>query len=67
MEKPISKEDIRAQEILNETMVRIGESYETGLLWKDVNMVHPESRNNAMKRLLCTERKIDENPIYRKI
>lgn len=66
MGKPMSKEDIRAEEILNETMVRIGEGYDPRLSWQDVNIVLPKSRNNAIERLLCTERKIDKNPINRR-
>lgn len=59
--RAMSKEDKRAQNILDKTMRRKGERYETGLLWKDENMVLPESKSVAMRRLFSTERKMDRN------
>lgn len=59
--KSMSREDMRAQNILDRTMIRKGDRYETGLLWRNENVVLPESKSNAMKRLLSTERKMDKN------
>lgn len=58
--KSLSKDDVKAKEILDNTMRRIGEKFETGLLWKNDQIVFPESYSNAMKRLLCTEKKMDK-------
>lgn len=66
-EKVLSPEDRRAQKILDETMKRVGKRYETGLLWKNENIVLPESKMNALRRLECTERKMDKNSDYGKM
>lgn len=66
-EKNMSREDIRAQDILNRTMKRIGDRFETGLLWKDEEIILPESKSNAMIRLHYTERKMDKDKDYGKI
>lgn len=60
----LSPEDRHAQNILDMTMKRVGNRYETGLLWKSDNTVMPESKTNAFKRLCCTERKMDRNKEY---
>lgn len=62
--RAVSKEDIRAQAILDATMHRVGDRFETGLIWKDKDIVLPESKVNAMQRLRCTERKMDKNPEF---
>ncbi|XP_031337274.1 uncharacterized protein LOC116166463 [Photinus pyralis] len=64
LEKAMSKEDMVAQSIMDRTMTRSGGRIETGLLWKDENVVLPESKKNAMRRLICTERKMDKNEEY---
>lgn len=64
--KPMSKEDVRAQNILDKTMHRTTteDKMETGLLWRDENLILPESRTNALKRLFSTERKMDKDKIF---
>ncbi|KAJ8914853.1 hypothetical protein NQ315_014866 [Exocentrus adspersus] len=57
----LSKQDVRAEEILNRTMKRIGDEFETGLLWKSCVSL-PESKINAFTRLKCVERKMDRDP-----
>lgn len=59
-----SPEDRRAQRILDTTMKRVGKRYETGLLWKSENLVLPESKTNALRRLRCVERKMDKDKEY---
>lgn len=62
--KSVSPEDRRAEAILQATMKRVGTRYETGLLWKHMDVVLPESKDTALKRLLCTERKMDKDAEY---
>ncbi|XP_041675272.1 uncharacterized protein LOC121530366 [Drosophila eugracilis] len=50
--------DARALGILNETTRRVGERYQTGLLWKDDKVSLPDSYNMALKRLVGIERKM---------
>ncbi|XP_074032901.1 uncharacterized protein [Leptinotarsa decemlineata] len=57
----LSREDIRAQEIMDSTMRRIGDTFETGLLWKKSNHHLPESKKNAMRRLVCTEKRMHKD------
>ncbi|XP_074040766.1 uncharacterized protein [Leptinotarsa decemlineata] len=66
-DKVLSIEDKRAQHILDTTMKRSGERFETGLLWKKDNIVLPESRTNALKRLNYIERKMDRDEKYGEI
>lgn len=62
----MSKQDLRAQRILDETMKSVGKRFETGLLWKEDDSTFPENKSNAMKRLICTERKMDKNKNFAK-
>ncbi|XP_074040761.1 uncharacterized protein [Leptinotarsa decemlineata] len=66
-DKVLSIEDKRAQHILDTTMKRSGERFETGLLWKKDDIVLPESRTNALKRLNYIERKMDRDEKYGEI
>ncbi|XP_044751667.1 uncharacterized protein LOC123311663 [Coccinella septempunctata] len=56
--------DRRAQRTLDTTMRRVGQRYETGLLWKKEDLVLPESKANAFRRLRCVERKMDKDKDY---
>lgn len=58
-----SEEDKRAIEILNNSTTFENNRYTTGLLWKKPSITFPESRNGAMRRLECFEKKLlkDEN------
>lgn len=62
--KTISVEDKRAVDILNSTMKRIGDRYETGLLWRNPNIVLPESKTNALRRLECVERRMQKDKVF---
>ncbi|XP_039447331.1 uncharacterized protein LOC120426603 [Culex pipiens pallens] len=58
---PESDEDKRARSILESTTVRIGDRYETGLLWKADDTSFPDSYVMALKRLKSLERKLLKN------
>lgn len=56
-----------ALHILQSTSKRIDNGWETGLSWKDTNEFVPESRMQAEKRLLSTEKKLDRDPDYARL
>ncbi|XP_044573979.1 uncharacterized protein LOC123258167 [Drosophila ananassae] len=51
-------DDVRAQAILEDTTVRAGRRYQTGLLWKTDNIVLPRSYDMVYNRLVNIEKKI---------
>ncbi|XP_065094567.1 uncharacterized protein LOC135715082 [Ochlerotatus camptorhynchus] len=57
-----STEDKRAREILERTTKRIGERFETGLLWKTDDPRFPESFHMAVRRMNQLERRLERNP-----
>ena len=57
-----SKEDQRAEELLNKTARRCGDRWEVGLLWKTDNETLPPSRKMAEKRFVALEKKMDRDP-----
>jgi hypothetical protein len=59
-----SKEDIRALKIMEKTTRRVGERWETGLLWKEDDIKLPNSRPIAERRLNLMERKMDKDPDF---
>ncbi|XP_058828118.1 uncharacterized protein LOC131688011 [Topomyia yanbarensis] len=63
-----SAEDKRAMEIMERTTKRIGERFQTGLLWKENKPQFPESIQMALRRNLQLERKLMKNPeLYTKV
>lgn len=56
-----SAEDKKAVEIMENTLKRIENRFEVGILWKNENVTLPDSLPNAMKRLFCMERKMDKD------
>ncbi|XP_058824875.1 uncharacterized protein LOC131685286 [Topomyia yanbarensis] len=63
-----SAEDKKAMEIMERTTKRIGERFQTGLLWKENNQRFPESIQMALRRNLQLERKLMKNPeLYTKV
>ncbi|XP_070132565.1 uncharacterized protein [Drosophila bipectinata] len=50
--------DARALSTLEKTTKRVGQRYETGLLWKDDKVRLPESYSMALRRLVNIERKM---------
>ncbi|CAG7667006.1 unnamed protein product, partial [Allacma fusca] len=62
---PLKSQDYkRALMLLESTTVKVGERFQTGLLWRQDNMVLPESRSTALRRLHCLERKMDRDPEF---
>ncbi|GBP16320.1 hypothetical protein EVAR_103684_1 [Eumeta japonica] len=53
----------RASRILNDTTRRIGNKWETGLLWKEDDPRFPDNYNGARKRLTNIENKMDRDPL----
>lgn len=56
-----SHEDRRARSLLESSTVQLNNRYQTGLLWKHNSISFPDSREMAMKRLLCLERKMKQD------
>ncbi|XP_062713808.1 uncharacterized protein LOC134290646 [Aedes albopictus] len=57
-----SEEDKRARMILEQTTRRIGDHFETGLLWRTDNPEFPDSYPMATRRLVGLERKFAKQP-----
>ncbi|XP_055527971.1 uncharacterized protein LOC129720514 [Wyeomyia smithii] len=57
-----SAEDKRARNILEKTTQRIGDRFETGLLWKTDNPEFPDSYPMALRQLKQLEKKFEKNP-----
>lgn len=57
-----SEDDKRARKIMEQTTIRVGEKFETGLLWKYDDVEFPNSYNMAVKRLECLERRMMRDP-----
>lgn len=60
----INKGEERANRILKSTSCRVGNSWETGLLWKNDNAQPFNGKTVAQIRLKSTERKLDSDPLY---
>ncbi|XP_055622190.1 uncharacterized protein LOC129765786 [Toxorhynchites rutilus septentrionalis] len=60
--QPESDEIIRAREILERTTKRIGDRFETGLIWKHDNPTFPDSYFMAFKRMKALENRLSKNP-----
>lgn len=55
-----SESDKRARRLLGETTRRVGERFETGLLWKTDDIKFPNSYPMAVRRLEALERKLSK-------
>jgi Pao retrotransposon peptidase/Protein of unknown function (DUF1759)/Family of unknown function (DUF5641)/Integrase zinc binding domain len=64
LSNPRSREDIRAQEILDSTLRRHQQRWEVGLLWKYDDFKLPNSKPQAISRLKLMERKMDRDPDF---
>ncbi|XP_062704451.1 uncharacterized protein LOC134286794 [Aedes albopictus] len=62
---PESADDKRARQILEQTTRRVGDRYETGLLWKTNDVRFPNSWYMAVKRLKSLEAKLARDPELR--
>ncbi|XP_058817021.1 uncharacterized protein LOC131680319 [Topomyia yanbarensis] len=58
-----SEADRRAKLILQNTTVRIGYRFETGLLWRSDDCHLPDNYQMAFKRLCSLERRLKKNPV----
>ena len=57
-----SDSDKRALSILDSTTKRVGERYETGLLWRDDGVQLPDNHEAAATRLKAVERRLTRDP-----
>ncbi|XP_058816851.1 uncharacterized protein LOC131680146 [Topomyia yanbarensis] len=57
-----SDEDKRARSIMEQSTRRVGDQFETGLLWRYDDIELPDSYNMAFKRFECLERKMMRDP-----
>ncbi|XP_062556945.1 uncharacterized protein LOC134221776 [Armigeres subalbatus] len=65
---PESDEDKRAKDILNKTTVRVGDRFETGMLWKEEQVRFPDSYPMALKRFRGLERRLaKDGELYLKV
>ncbi|XP_055618958.1 uncharacterized protein LOC129764157 [Toxorhynchites rutilus septentrionalis] len=60
-----SKEEQRALDLLEQTTVRVGEKFETGLLWAKDDVELPNSYTMALRRLECLEKKMQRDPVLK--
>nr|XP_043069093.1 uncharacterized protein LOC122321985 [Drosophila bipectinata] len=56
-----ASDDVGAKRILEDTTVKVGRRYQTGLLWKDDHAVLPRSYEMAHRRLINVEKKLKRN------
>lgn len=59
-----SDEDAHARRILEATTKRVGDRYQTGLLWRANTGPLPDSYQMALRRLIIVEGKMRREPIY---
>ncbi|XP_058836884.1 uncharacterized protein LOC131693240 [Topomyia yanbarensis] len=64
---PEPKEEQRAKAILQATTKRVGEQFETGLLWRDDVRRFPDSYSMALRRMKALERKLEKDPVLKQI
>ncbi|XP_055585450.1 uncharacterized protein LOC129738291 [Uranotaenia lowii] len=61
----LSDEDTRATKIIEETTKRVGDRYESGLLWKYDFVEFPDSYPMCLRRLQCLETRMGKEPAMR--
>ena len=62
-----SIQDRRATDIMLKTSLRIGQQWETGLLWKSDTAIMPSNKSDALKRLLGIERRMDRDEEFARL
>lgn len=65
IEKPRSQEDKYALSIMESTTKRVGQRFETGLLWKNTDSPLPQSRATAWRRLRQIEMRMDRDESFK--
>lgn len=63
----ISENEERALTVLKETTKKLGDRFETGLIWKSETISLPDNYNSALKRLIVFEKKLEKEPELYKI
>ncbi|XP_062708368.1 uncharacterized protein LOC134288235 [Aedes albopictus] len=58
----MKKEDERSLTIMEATTHRVGNRFETGLIWKEDHVEFPNSYSMAVRRLECLERRMERDP-----
>ncbi|XP_058817217.1 uncharacterized protein LOC131680521 [Topomyia yanbarensis] len=61
----MSEENKRAQRILESTTTRIGNRFQTGLIWRYDEIYLPDSFPMAVQRLKCLERRMQKDAVLR--
>ncbi|XP_058456564.1 uncharacterized protein LOC131433962 [Malaya genurostris] len=61
-ELPESTDDSRARKLLEQTTIRVGERFETGLLWRNDTPLLPDNFAMALKRMKSLERQLSKSP-----
>ncbi|XP_021964116.1 uncharacterized protein LOC110859468 [Folsomia candida] len=64
LEKPRSRDDIKAQVIMDQTIRRVSHGWESGLLWRYEDVKLPFNKNYAFQRLKSMEKKMDQDPEF---
>ena len=59
-----SRQEARAERIMESTTRRVGDRWETGLLWRESGILLPESKPMALRRLFSIERKMDRDQVF---
>ncbi|XP_062533250.1 uncharacterized protein LOC134202211 [Armigeres subalbatus] len=62
---PMKQEDERALTIMEATTYRVGNRFETGLIWKEDHVEFPNSYYMAVRRLECLERRMDRDTVLK--
>ena len=62
--RPLSKNEKRVLEILEQTTTKKQGKYEVGILWKDDNSSRPNNRALAIARMINMERKFKQDPKF---
>ncbi|XP_062704082.1 uncharacterized protein LOC134286483 [Aedes albopictus] len=60
-----SNEEVRARRTMEETTRRMGDRFETGLLWRSDFVELPDSYPMALRRLECLERRMARDPLLK--
>ncbi|CAL8137644.1 unnamed protein product [Orchesella dallaii] len=66
-EKGVNLEEKKSFAILEATTKKVGNRFETGLLWKDDDVDFPESERAAFFRLLTAEKKMRKDANFKKL
>lgn len=57
-----SNDDIRARKIIKNSTMKVEGRFQTGLLWRNDNIIMPNNYLMAKRRLICLENKMKKDP-----